>query len=525
VDSRNGKADPEWESPIPLCEQPVAEPFPVEVFPARIARFATEAARAVGVPLDFVGLPILAIAGGAVGASRALEIKAQWTQRPLLYVGVVGSPGDGKTPALDLVAKPIYKAQQKLKVEYDAAMERYETELAEYNRLKKAARNNNQDVKLPDEPDKPTLDRVMVNDATVESLGPVLSQNSRGVIMIRDELAAWVTSANQYKGGRGSDRQFWLSNWAGVPATIDRAKHQAVPIIIPHPFVSVVGGVQPDLLATLRDEKGRADGFLDRILFAFPDAGPAPEWTWEEIPEETLAPWHQVIEELLRLNQQSGQHGQKPELLRLATEARGSWEEIINSIVRDQNRLHFPAILKGPWAKLKVYAARLALIVHLLRWIARETEEKNVDRESVTRAGELIRYFQSHARKVYAAIGADPEVEDAKRVLEWIERERPTEFKRYEVFEDVKGQRFPLIEDLDRPLDRLAKHRYIRQRETQKPPRGRPPDPVFEVNPLAYRNHPVNPKNPKNGHPNGISSDSLDSSDSPMHKREPGEEG
>jgi hypothetical protein len=522
--SRNGKADPEWESPIRLCEQPVAEPFPVEVFPVPIARFSREAAQAVGVPLDFVGLPILALAGGAIGASRALEIKAQWIQRPLLYVGVVGSPGDGKTPALDLVAKPIYKAQQRLKVEYDAAMEHYEKDHEEFNRAKKDAKNN-QDATVPAEPEKPTLHRIMVNDATVESLAPILSKNSRGVVMIRDELAAWVTSANQYKGGRGSDRQFWLSNWAGVPATIDRAKHQAGPIIIPHPFVSVVGGVQPDLLATLRDEKGRADGFLDRILFGFPDGRPAPEWTWEELPEGTLSPWNEAITELLRLNQQPGTHGPKPELLRLTNEARKHWAELINGVVREQNQRDFPAMLRGPWAKLKVYAARLALIVHLLRWVSGETDEKHVEAESVIRAESLIRYFQSHARKVFATIGADPEVEDAKRVLEWIERERPAEFKRYEVFGDVKGPRFPLIEHLDPPLDRLAKHRYVRQREMQKPPRGRPPDPVFEVNPLAYRNHPVNPKNPKNGDPNGISSDSLDSSDSPMRMREPGEEG
>src|SRR5262249_57727938 len=116
-------------------------------------------------------------------------------------------------------------------------------DLAEYNRAKKETKSN-QDATVPPEPVKPTLYRIMVNDATVESLAPVLSQNSRGVVMIRDELAAWVTSANQYKGGRGTDRQFWLSNWAGVAATVDR-KQQAAPIIIPHPFVSVVGGIPP----------------------------------------------------------------------------------------------------------------------------------------------------------------------------------------------------------------------------------------------------------------------------------------
>jgi hypothetical protein len=181
----------------------------------------------------------------------------------------------------------------------------------------------------------------------------------------------------------------------------------------------------------------------------------------------------------------------------LTFDAREPWSDLVNELVRDQNREDFPPMLRGPWAKLKVYAARLALTLHLLRWVTGGTKEKNVDRESVVRAGLLVRCFHSHTRKVFAVIGADPEVEDAKRVLQWIERERPSEFKRYEVFEDVKCQRFSRIEDLDKPIARLMKHGMIRRRQVRRG-KGRPPDPVFEVNPLIYGDHPKNPKNPKN---------------------------
>src|SRR5262249_26280917 len=163
----------------------------------------------------------LVIAGGAIGASRAIEIKSQWVQRPLLYGAVVGAPGDGKTPALDMVAKPIYQAQQKLKAEYDTAMEKYEEDLATWKRAKSNTANKS-NAKVPEEPEEPHLQRIMVDNATVESLAPILMRNPRGVVMIKDELASWSTSANQYKGGKGSDRQFWLQNWAGAPATVDR---------------------------------------------------------------------------------------------------------------------------------------------------------------------------------------------------------------------------------------------------------------------------------------------------------------
>src|SRR5262249_27679050 len=236
----NGKAgteSEEWEGPpIPLCDEISPAPFPVDVFPRAISSFAVESAQSVGVPIDFICLPILAITGTAIGATRALQIKAGWVQRALFYGAVVGEPGDGKTPAIDFVAKPIYQAQLRLKVEYEKALEQYEADLAEYNRQKAQAREN-PDAGPSTPPEKPRLARVMVDDATVESLAPILASNSRGIGMIRDELSAWVTSQNQYKGGKGSDRQFWLKNWAGVIATTDRKHQQTVPVIIPHPFV------------------------------------------------------------------------------------------------------------------------------------------------------------------------------------------------------------------------------------------------------------------------------------------------
>lgn len=180
------------------------------------------------------------------------------------------------------------------------------------------------------------------------------------------------------------------------------------------------------------------------------------------------------------------------------------WEQTINTLTTQMNDEMFPPHLVGPWSKLKVYAARLALVVHCLRHVTYETDEENVDGESVRRAGVLVRYFGSQARKVYATIGSDREVENARRVLRWIAREKRSEFKRWEVHKDLKSQeRFPRIEDLDPPLSRLEKHRYVRRRkpeERQGP--GRTADPVFEVNPLwDHRENRVNRVNAPQGAP------------------------
>ena len=43
------------------------------------------------------------------------------------------------------------------------------------------------------------------------------------------------------------------------------------PIVVPHPFLTVVGGLTPDMLTELPEGKGRDDGFMARLLFAYPD--------------------------------------------------------------------------------------------------------------------------------------------------------------------------------------------------------------------------------------------------------------
>lgn len=146
-DGESPKPQP-WELPIPLDETPAVLPFPVTVFPESLQRFALETARVIGCPIDFVGASMLATASGAVGAARTLEVKAAWMQRTLLYLAIVGPPGDGKTPTIDLVAKPIYAAQFRLKQEFDDAMERYEQEHAEYQRALKE-RKKNPDAEMP----------------------------------------------------------------------------------------------------------------------------------------------------------------------------------------------------------------------------------------------------------------------------------------------------------------------------------------------------------------------------------------
>ena len=63
----------------------------------------------------------------------------------------------------------------------------------------------------PPEPPEP-VGRTVVGDTTAEALFSVLEENPRGVLVSRDELTGWLRSMDQYKGGKGSDRQFLVEH-------------------------------------------------------------------------------------------------------------------------------------------------------------------------------------------------------------------------------------------------------------------------------------------------------------------------
>ena len=260
--------DEPWEHPILLADAPAVDPFPEAVLPTPLATFVREAASALACPSDYIGVPLLAICWcGYWSQPGAYEIKPGWQERPCLYAAIVAPPGSAKSPALKLVASPIYAEQARLRTIHDRQKTAHEE-----NEAKSA---------------KPKLSTIYVPDITIEALAGVLLANPRGVALIRDELTAWVTAMDQYRAkGRGSDRQFYLATWAGEPVFVHRKTQEDGPVFVPHPFMTVIRCVPPDLLSRLRGERQVSDGFFDRILFSYPEPAPVIGETWLCVSDE-----------------------------------------------------------------------------------------------------------------------------------------------------------------------------------------------------------------------------------------------
>jgi hypothetical protein len=449
--------------PIPFTKLPEVPPFPLDTLPPGVDDFVPGVAEALHCPADYVAVPALVLAGHAAGANQVIEIKPGCWERPALYAAVVAPASSGKSPALRAVASPVYAEQEVLYSAYRQEVERWKDSDRQGRR--------------------PVGQSVYVANTTTEKLAGLLLENPRGLVMIQDELTAWVAALNQYKaGGKGADQQFYLSAWAGEPIKVDRKNQEDGSVYVARPFLSVAGGLPPTMLYALRGQAGAGDGWLARVLFTYPTPWPAGPETWGCVDASTAAAWGEALRRLRDLPQ-GGTLTAAGEInvYRLSEGGRSAWEALTRRLASDMNALDPNDPLYAAFGKMRGYAARLSLIVHLL-W----GTEGDVRGEEVEAADKLVAYFQAHARKVYGSITTDPRVDDALYMLRKIPAHSgkgQVRLSKRDIYRECRG-RWRTVGEMGPALELLAQHHYLIPLPDQgRSGPGRKPSSEYLVNP------------------------------------------
>jgi len=358
-------------------------PFPVEVFPPAIATFVHRGAAAFGIPPDFIAIPLLGFTAGVIGHLREIELKSGWRERAILWVGVVGRPGSGKSPGMDYAQQLINDLQKR-------AWSTYQTEFEAW----KGSQQPGKVVKLSAQArlDAPKLESFYTTDATIEAIA-ALADASPGFCMIRDEIVGWVKAHDAYR--QAGDRQTWLSLWSGAPLKIDRKSTATV--FIPTPSVSVAGGLQPDRLADLRDAASTDDGFVDRLLLGWPDA-PALLWTDAVVPQEVVRDAQRVINLLRHRADGQRRHVALTRLDDAAMTRFKTWHDANARIVMGTRGL-----AAGWAAKYPRQVLRVALVLQALHHPDDPLHPVTV--ELIDGAIAVVEYFRSHVPRIVATFG------------------------------------------------------------------------------------------------------------------------
>ena len=428
----------DWPKPEPIqSELPPVQVFSEDLLPESFRPLVADVAERMQVPMDYPAVVLVLCLAGVVNRRAVIQPKANdsgWMVVPNLWGGIIAPPGFMKSPVIQAATRPLNQIQTKWQQEHEEALKDYACKQEEYE-LRRGAwkeeykRHAKKGTTPPDrpgnEPEEPKLRRLVVNDATFESLHEIMSENPAGILVSRDELPGWWSQLD--RAGREGERAFCLSAWNGDTGhTIDRIARGT--IHVPHCCMSMLGGISPGrlrsyLVDALEDGPSN-DGLIQRLqLLVWPDT--TPDWTYVDRAPDATSEEHaaRVFRKLVELD------AEDPARFRFAPDAQelfNEWYAELEAKIRG-DELH-PALISH-LSKYRSLMPSLALLFELADRAGCEGFEGSllsgslnfVTLEHARQAAAWCAYLESHARRIYSCV-VTPRIRAARELADHLKR-------------------------------------------------------------------------------------------------------
>ncbi len=207
-------------------------------------------------------------------------------------------------------------------------------------------------------------------------------QNPNGIMLMPDEFKSFIMNLTCYSGT--SKQSQFLSIWDGSTIYMDRKEVESSSLNIP--CVSIIGGIQDDVLASLK-AKDIKDGFFERILYTIPVKMGKKHIKRTTPNDYLIAKFHSKLEELINFTDQCTVTQEIP----LSENADNAFIDECNKHVDPSNK---DATISGILSKLDRYMLRFALVLEVSNAIF---ENKKIDK--ISKESMLKDYFFVNALK------------------------------------------------------------------------------------------------------------------------------
>ena len=410
--------DPEvWPDPTELSASlPDVIQFDERLLPGVFAPWIKDIAERMQCPIEYLAVGALVGAGAVVGNRIGVQPKkydSGWVEVPNLWGAVVGRPGVMKSPALDQVLAPVRKLETAAQAAFATTLAKYEIDRMIYEATKKQIEAKIKKgsgvsiTQLPVEPQRPEPPRYLLNDATYQKLGQVLSGNPNGVLVFQDELSGLLVRLDEK--GQEAARAFYLEAWNGKQSyTFDRIERGT--LHISRLCISMLGGLQPSKLreylhSAVNGGKGD-DGLAQRLqLLVYPDL--SDQWNRIDRPVDLGAAEaaNDVFARLASIDPISLGARQvyldSIPVLQFTDEAQDRFNSWWTSLENDlRSGAHSP-FMESHISKYRKLVPALALLDHLILG-----DSGNIKIDSLKRAIAWKKFLLSHAGRAYASVTA-----------------------------------------------------------------------------------------------------------------------
>ena len=355
----------------------------------------------------------------------SLVLHRDWdfTVTPNLFAAIVSPSSQKKSPIIKaMVTKPLRALQRKALKEYKLARQQYETDLARYEQLKRNKDKKALSEEFPDgRPVEPRQKLYYFTNATGEGIiNQVAAHPDQGLLYLKDELAGVFKSANQYRGGRGSDEEDLLSYYDGTGGTVLRANGTQADL--DGLLLGILGSIQPGVLQKLLGDFEDSNGNWARFIFVWqPLAASKMNADGGKFDISSLIAW--LYEEIDKTSAQAPtKYALTPDAFELFCAAYNQLEQLRISPSTS------PA-MQNVWGKSEGRIGKLAIDLHRIEAVlAGQLPSPLINRNTVKAAIALTYFYAQQVQALYAMLGDElalspmlaKVIELAERKGDWI---------------------------------------------------------------------------------------------------------
>ena len=399
----------------------VWEPFPLNCLPDELAAFVTNRAESISVDPALVVSPLLASLATVIGNTRSVQMKPGWHEPAILWTMAVADSGGGKSPAysaslsfLEEIELRLEAGNRELAITAEQQARAYEATLSAWRADAKKMGADDAGP-APTEPESYVPDAIIISDTTVEALAPMLSHNTRGLLLARDELSGWIAGFDRYSGGGGkvsAEVGQWLELHSGKPIRINRVRGGRV--FVSDPRLSITGGIQPKILRAAIGNQHTDNGLLQRFLICEP---PRQRRRFDTPPIDYGI--SEAVRRIFNVIYDEKNTGIVP----LTPEAERVFREFFHEHARRQSTAAGP--VAGAMAKTEATAGRLALLISVARMAAIDGDTTTpISGDDMAAGVTLANWYLNEWMRLHwdATDGGDAEAEQMGRAAEAVNR-------------------------------------------------------------------------------------------------------
>ena len=409
---------------IPIPEEKKVRPYPIDILPFHWQEYCYEVADSIVAPVDWIAGSMITVSSALIGNSIAMQVKPGWKVYGPFYMANVGRVGSGKSPSCDHAIYFMVRIDQELKEENEKNQILLDQQMMDWKIKMDCRKYNMRQYHLgkhssppppPDPMPEMNIDlQAMVSDTTTEAIARLLEKNPRGLLLYKDELSEWISSFNQYRGGKGTDKQFFLSCWSCQTRPVNRVLNK---FYLPRTFLCVLGGIPPAEIALLKSIGH--DGFFERILFNYPVA---LERRWSEV-SITKGLQERILEDMRFLYRINYRAPGEPHIIDINRDALDFYSCYFNETEKQIENLTNPT-LQGMFSKIENYALRFASWRTTVNDHTLQTKRfgETCTKRTMQLATDVAEYYKDTARKVCDMVDMVEEDQISTQILNFAKR-------------------------------------------------------------------------------------------------------